>query len=255
MDADNRPPEGQGVFDSKPTGKMPIESGTLIFLFPGVWHRYRPDPTTGWTERWLSFNGEITHRLMNLDLIHPEKALRPSTDLPRLVNCFDKLLERIHHKPMTNSILLSLHAMDLVAEAIEQTLDTPQTSAAQCAGLMEDVTDSLVMQTLDLIWTHSHRPLSVSQLAKRLPVSRRTLERRFAQERGHSILNEINACRLSRAKRFLGETDLSIKTVAYLAGFTGQEYMRVTFQNLLNCAPDHYRKKKNSGLLPIERWT
>lgn len=88
-------------------------------------------------------------------------------------------------------------------------------------------TDGLVKQAIELIWTGSHRRLSISELAKEISVNRRTLERRFVREVGHSIREEINSCRLSRAKRLLTETDFPVKTVAYLAGYPDYERLRV----------------------------
>jgi transcriptional regulator GlxA family with amidase domain len=41
----------------------------------------------------------------------------------------------------------------------------------------------------------------------------------------------------------LRETELSVKTVAFLAGFTSSERMRVAFLNQEGCPPDQYRKK------------
>jgi AraC-like DNA-binding protein len=236
--------EGQGKFDSRSTGGQSVQPNTLILLFPGIWHRYRPDPATGWTERWISFNGEMAHGLMNQGLIRPEKALCACADPEELTRRFDRLLGRVHRNPTENSILLSMHAMDLIAELTEQTLDKPLPSGARASGLVVDsVNDALVAQAMDLIWTHSHRPLSVAYLAAQLPCTRRTLERRFLAARQHSILDEINACRLSRARRLLRETELSVKTVAFLAGFTSSERMRVAFLNQEGCPPDQYRKK------------
>jgi AraC-like DNA-binding protein len=234
--------EGQGTFESSVTAAQAVESNTLIFLFPGIWHRYRPDPATGWSERWISFNGEMAHGLMNQGLVCSKKALCACPDPEALMRRFDRLLARIHTNPTENSILLSMHAMDLIAELIELTLDRPLSGASQVSGLMHSIDDALVAQAMDLIWTHSHRPLSVTHLAAQLPCTRRTLERRFMAARQHSILDEINACRLSRARRLLRETELSVKTVAYLAGFTSSERMRVAFLSQEGCPPDQYRK-------------
>jgi len=234
---------GRGKFDSHSTGEQPIGPNTLILLFPGVWHRYCPEPTKGWTEQWISFNGEMAQGLMNQGLIRPGKALCVCPEPKTLTQRFNRLLTRIHSNPTENSILLSMHAMDLVAEVIEQTLDSPLPSGAQASGLMDHIDDALVAQAMDLIWTHSHRPLSVAYLAAQLPCTRRTLERRFQAVRHHSILDEINTCRLSRAQRLLRETELSVKTVAYLAGFTSSERMRVAFLKQEGCSPDQYRKK------------
>ncbi|MCE5266459.1 MAG: AraC family ligand binding domain-containing protein [Planctomycetaceae bacterium] len=30
---------GQGIFESKPTGRREIKTGSVLLLFPGVWHR------------------------------------------------------------------------------------------------------------------------------------------------------------------------------------------------------------------------
>jgi AraC-like ligand binding domain len=39
-----------------------VDAGQVIFLFPGVWHRYRPDEKTGWDEHWVGFDGDVARR-------------------------------------------------------------------------------------------------------------------------------------------------------------------------------------------------
>ena len=36
--------EGQGTFESAKTGEITVNTGNIILLFPGIWHRYRPVP-------------------------------------------------------------------------------------------------------------------------------------------------------------------------------------------------------------------
>ena len=62
---------------------------------------------------------------MDQGLIRLQKAVLPVHDIVKLSSVFDDLLHRIHNHPIENSILLSLHAMHLIAETIEQTLDDP----------------------------------------------------------------------------------------------------------------------------------
>ena len=38
--------------------------GSLIVLPPGCWHRYRPNPRTGWTTNWIGFGGDLADRLI-----------------------------------------------------------------------------------------------------------------------------------------------------------------------------------------------
>jgi AraC-like DNA-binding protein len=240
--------EGQGVFESHETGETEIAPDCILFLVPGVWHRYRPDLNTGWKERWISFNGEIAHRLMKFKLIRPSRAVEPSRQPRQLAQAFDRVLERIHAHPTQNSILLSVPAMALVAFAIEQATGESLQPGDRTTLELDDVHDPVVVQTLELIWTHSHRGLSVDQIARRLPITRRTLDRRFQAATGRSVLEEIHNCRLSRAKRLLAETDLPVKTVAYLAGFSSAERMRVLFLRTENISPFDFR------LRSLRRW-
>lgn len=234
--------EGQGVFESRETGEIEIAPDSILFLVPGVWHRYRPDQKTGWKERWISFNGEIAHRLMNFKLIDPSRAAQPARQPQQLVQAFDRVLDKIHSHPTQNSILLSLPAMALVALAIEQATGESLQPGHRASLELDDVRDPIVVQVLELIWTHSHRGLSVNQIARRLPVTRRTLDRRFQAATGRSVLEEIHNCRLSRAKRLLAETNLPVKTVAYLAGFPSAERMRVLFLQTESRSPFEYRR-------------
>lgn len=238
--------EGRGTFESEAVGEVTLENSVLLFIFPGVWHRYRPEPQTGWTERWISFNGELAHRFFKFQHVNPAKSvakLLPSEE-QRLVRRFDDLLNRIHTHPTQNSLLLSLHAMSLVADAVEQIVPQPSELGLEEMGNPAGISDPVVIKALEIIWTQSHRPLSVDEVARALPVTRRTLDRRFVGATGRTVLDEINLCRLTRAKRLLRETDLPIKAVAHLAGFGSQERMRVSFIMSEAVSPTEYRAQR-----------
>lgn len=232
--------QGKGEFESEPTGRVEFDVPTVFFLFPGVWHRYRPLSATGWSERWICFNGEIAHRLASLGLIAPDRAVVPLRETVRLTEQFDDLLERVRANPVQNSILLSLHGLGLIADALESTV--AGVDALLPATAETGLDDPITRQAMEIIWTHSHRPISVSDIAKQLPITRRTLDRRFAAATGRTVLDEINACRVSRAKRLLVETTLPIKTVSYLAGFSSVERMRVLFVEQEGASPSVYRE-------------
>ncbi len=235
--------DGQGTFESRESGETAIGPGWAFFLVPGVWHRYRPDPQTGWTERWIAFNGEVTHRLVR-SLGFPRACLLGKVRNPEhLAARFDELLERIHFHPTQNSVLLSMYAMALLAEALEHSSLLTGRSPKSPVSDGESVNDDLVVRARELIWTFSHRNLSVAQIARELAITRRTLERRFQAATGSSLLTEITACRVSRAKRLLDETDLPAKAVAYLAGFGSEERMRLILTQLTGLTPGKYRDK------------
>jgi AraC-like DNA-binding protein len=235
--------EGRGEFESRETGLVPVEAGSVMVLFPGVWHRYRPDPATGWTERWISYNGEIIQRLRRLKLLRPDYAVQKVVEAERIKASYDRLLEHIQAHTTQNSIVLSMRCIALLADVLEQIGGKPSLLGEHAKSVLEGIDDPVVAQALKLIWTHSHRELSVEQIARELPVSRRTVERRFQIATGRTVIEEITRCRLSRAKRLLAETDLPVKNVAHLSGFPSEEQMRIVFRQIEKSAPSDYRHK------------
>jgi len=237
--------DGAGEFESESTGHVAFDGEALLFLFPGVWHRYRPDPNVGWTERWISFNGELLHRLFDIAFFGPRLAYSKPRNSARLAADCDRMFDAVHRHSVKHPAVLTFRALriisDVVAERVEDALtagDVPNDVASYSS-----LDDPIVRKALELIWTHSHYPMSVSDIARQLPVTRRTLDRRFVEATGHSVLEEINTCRLSRAKRLLVETDLPVKTVARLAGFSSTERLRVTFVEREGTSPTVFRRQ------------
>jgi AraC-like DNA-binding protein len=234
---------GSGEFESEATGHVQVHDPTLLALFPGVWHRYRPTPSIGWTERWFSFNGEVIQQLLASGHFGPRNAVSHPKVADRLAEAFDELLDGVRDRSVSNSFRLSFQALRIISEAVAQQIESPQESHDVADRLAAHRDDPVVQRALEIIWTHSPFPTSVNDIARQLPVTRRTLDRRFAEATGHSVLEEINSCRLSRAKRLLQETDLPVKSVAHLAGFSSTERMRVLFVEREGVSPVSYRKR------------
>ena len=59
--------QGKGTFRSAagPSEGVTLEIGTMILLRPGELHSYCPDPSTGWTEYYIGFEGAAFDRLID----------------------------------------------------------------------------------------------------------------------------------------------------------------------------------------------
>ncbi|MEO8614156.1 MAG: AraC family transcriptional regulator [Luteolibacter sp.] len=229
--------EGRGIFESLPTGKVAITAGQAFLLFPDVWHRYNPAPETGWTEKWVQFNGSYIHSLMDHKLITAEHAVLQLADPAPVSRNLDLLIDSVHGNPTVNSSHLSLLTLGVLATALNQ-----------LTGLSPDTpgNDPLVEAALDYIWTRSRNALCATEIASEIGVTRRTLERRMAAS-GHSIHDEIIQCRFSRAERLIRETDLPLKTIVDLSGFGSHENLRHTFITRTNLSPLAYRQHHHSA--------
>jgi LacI family transcriptional regulator len=103
------------------------------------------------------------------------------------------------------------------------------------------VTDTDVATALRFIRTNANRPIDVKQLLQVVPLSRRALEGRFVRLLGRTPHEEILRYRLERAKQYLCDTDLPIKTVAQRVGVGTPEYLSVLFRRSLGTTPSGYR--------------
>ena len=83
--------------------------------------------------------------------------------------------------------------------------------------------------------------ITVEDVLRAVPLSRRVLERRFRAVVGRTPHEEILRLRLDRVKQLLAETDLSLERISTLAGFAHPEYMSVAFKREIGVTPGCHR--------------
>jgi transcriptional regulator GlxA family with amidase domain len=94
------------------------------------------------------------------------------------------------------------------------------------------------------IWIAEHLAtrLSVEDLAERMAMSVRHLERVFTREVGTTPSQYVLQMRVEAARRQLERTDRGLKQVAAAAGFSSVDVMRRAFVRLLGITPRRYRE-------------
>jgi len=222
---------------------VPVKTGEVIMIFPGLWHRYRPDPTTGWGEKWMHFNGELAHRLLEQGVFSPRQPVWRPADAGRLEAELDRLQAVVRLRPSENSLRISLQGLAIIAATLKNEVEAAcEVSATRWpTPPVGTVSNLLVQQAVHHIWTQGHKELAVAHVAAAVGVNRRTLERHFRMALGRGILDEIISCRFNRAERLVRETDLPLKSILGLAGFGGMENMRRIFLERTGHSPAAYR--------------
>ncbi|MBN1909731.1 MAG: AraC family transcriptional regulator [Pirellulales bacterium] len=244
---------GQGEFESGPTGQRLITPGTVFLLFPGVWHRYRPACKTGWDEYWVSFAGRNMESLQLEGFFVPERAVLKAGPAHALLSPFHTLLERLRDEVPGFPHLIAADTMELLAAILAATASDSIELVAKGPRDITTFEDRIVAEAMRLIWEQSHEPLTVEKVARQLPLTRRSLERRFRTVVGHTIHEEIVHCRVERATRLLTNTNLSIQEVAMAAGFASTDTIRRTFQRVQGVSPRDYRRKHASHRIVDEK--
>jgi AraC family carnitine catabolism transcriptional activator len=94
---------------------------------------------------------------------------------------------------------------------------------------------------------HVDEPLSCGEIAQRLGLSLRQLERRFKQELGCTLLEKYRLIRMSRAHQLLQQTGLSVTQVALSCGFSSPEYFCRLYRAMFDCSPSTDRRQSTTA--------
>jgi LacI family transcriptional regulator len=85
--------------------------------------------------------------------------------------------------------------------------------------------------------------VQVEDVLRAVPISRRSLERRFRQVLERGIHEEIQRVRVRRAALLLASTDLSVSAIAEQSGFSNHTHLGVVFRRENGTTPSAYRRQ------------
>lgn len=104
------------------------------------------------------------------------------------------------------------------------------------------IDDEDIVKALRFIREHACNGITVSDLLKAVPLSRRMLEHRFQKLVRRTPHAEIIRIRIERACRLLRETNLTLSEIAIRTGFSNPDYFSVAFKKYMNLTPRSYRQ-------------
>ena len=104
------------------------------------------------------------------------------------------------------------------------------------------VADEAVAEAARFIAANAARPIGTDDVAARVAVGRRQLERRFRAALGRGVHEELQRCRIDRAKQLLHDTDLTLAQVADASGFGSASYFATAFRRAVGSTPGDYRQ-------------
>ncbi len=105
------------------------------------------------------------------------------------------------------------------------------------------VDDALVKSAIQFIRAQAGNLIGAEQVAQALGVSRRTLDRRFAQALGRSVREELSRVRMQLARRLLVDNSQPIAEVARSCGYGTAASFSRAFRQHAGHWPSEYRNK------------
>ena len=228
---------GRGSFWSERSGSSPINSGTVIMLFPGVRHRYRPDPTTGWNEHWLGFTGDHAHRVVR-SLFSAERPLHRIRTDTTIHARFTAACQLARREAPGFREQVGIHALAILAELSLVTPSRPRPARDDevcvrraCAQMMQNLAAAFDSEAF----------------ARSQGMSHTSFRRHFKAVTGTSPLHYLLDLRMLRATRLLQHTNQPVKLVAQACGFENPYHFSKLFRKRTGRSPSSTRGQSGSA--------
>jgi len=234
--------QGQGWLETRGSGKKEVEAGMAFLLLPGVWHRYRPDPSTGWSESWIEIRGPVPEGLIEEESFLSEKIVRTRAEIPGL----EEVMRRIHALANDSGSTrpeLSAEALRCLAILAKATQETGA----------EDSYGRITLRAERYLAEHHAEALDMREVARKLGVSYSSFRRSFTKQTGLSPWQYVLRLRLDRARRLISVGDEKLDAIASRLGFSSAFHLSSAFKTAHGLSPTSWKRRlmmTKEGRLP-----
>lgn len=226
---------GGGVFESSSMPVNKIEEGTIIILFPGEWHRFKPYAETGWDEYWVGFKGDVIDNIIKKNFFHPEQALLHVGFEDEIIILLTEIIE--HTKGEKTGY------QPLISGAVVHLLGYIHSLTRQKIFANENLVEITVNKARVLLRTKIDEDVTMQQIADELQVSYAWFRKMFKRYTGIAPQQYLIQLKIEKAKMLLSFPSKSVKEVAYELNFESYYYFSKLFKEKVGLSPDQYKKK------------
>lgn len=226
---------GEGEFESSSAGKVALRHGTLVFLHPGVWHRYRPAPAVGYDEIWATFTGDYVRGLI-FEYFPPERPVVQLFDIDelyRLVLDLHRLIGKGFFQ--NNRTIAIVRLLEIVARA-RQDSDLVDPGFRLIEKRLEKTCGHLLTCPPEVEWR---------ALALRAGMSLSHFRRKFRELTGYSPHDYWLHVRIKHIKEELRASDATLEALAERYNFHDAAHLSKTFSRISGMSPGKYRKSRD----------
>ncbi len=240
---------GKGVFQYGLNKQIcNIDEGKMFLLKPGVWHSYKPNKNTDWTEYWIGFNGKIIQDVIQESCFADHSPAYSVGHDDCIIDLFQKALNIGTERRIGFQQVLAGVVMHLLGQMVY--LD--KTPDMKDEVLVEKINKSKVIMRESI-----YNNICPEEIAKSLNISYSGFRRAFKKTTGTSPLKHILDLKLNEAKFLLVNTPQSIKQISYALNFETPEYFNVFFKKRTGFTPLAYREgcfsKKTKPIFEIKQ--
>lgn len=230
--------EGKGIYQTS-VGEYSVNAGTIMIVEPGTKHRYQPDPTTGWTEYYVGFDGKLAEHFLSNTFIHlKEQPIHHCGNQFEILDTYQKIHDLVksqkpgYHQIASGLILKLLGYIN--AQKKSENFDELQV-------------EILVNDAKNYIWEHVHENADLKKFSKIHSVSYSYFRKMFKLYTGIAPHQYYLDLKIMRAKELLVYGTKSVKEISYELGFESIHYFSRLFKKKTGVSPSQFIHVGNSS--------
>jgi LacI family transcriptional regulator len=108
------------------------------------------------------------------------------------------------------------------------------------------IDDSELARAVIFMRRNAYKPLTIDDIAFHVPMTRRSLERKFRKYFERTPFEELRRLRMARVRHLLSSSDMSIPEVAVASGMGDPEHLATTFRKMFGITPLKFRAGNRS---------
>ena len=224
--------EGSGIIETA-RGKFKINPGTILLLYPGAFHRYKPNLKTGWTEHYIGFNGDIANKLLTnvfFDLRRPAIKIGHQD---KILESFYKIWDEVKNERAGFQQVCS----GLLVNILGNIISTIKNKEFEGKELQKKI--HLARMKMRENFDTGINPVDI---AKDLNISYSYFRKVFKMYTGISPSQYILLLKIQKARDLLIITEKSVKEIANECGFPTIYYFSRLFKKKHGVTPSQIRK-------------
>lgn len=224
---------GRGVFESGESGRMEIKEGSVILIYPGVWHRYRPLKGAEWHTYWVGFSGPYAHQVMARLHFSPSEPVQEIGYRKRIIQIYQQVFELGQTEFSGYQQVMSGEIIKLAGwlQALKRKAD------------FGDYGTDTIIRKAKIIIMNSKDDMSIVQVAEELNMGYSRFRKLFKEYTGIAPGQYQIELKLKRAIEALYDRRKPVKEIAVESGFSSPYYFSRIFKKKLGCSPLAYRNQ------------
>ena len=220
---------GSGMFETSGRA-LAVQPGSILIVFPGVRHHYKPDFAVGWTEYWVGFRGSYVDTLRNEGFISPDRPQYAIGLQNSVLTTFTQIFEEVQTQKPLYQPKVCAYILTLIAEVLS--FDRQQSQHSHFEQLVERA--KFVMAE------NIYGDINLNHIADILSVSTSHLNEVFKSYTSMTPYQYYIHIKILRAKELLDRGELSIKEVAFRLGFKDPYYFSRLFKSKTGISPSRW---------------